>query len=277
MKSVRAVLGAMLVWLLASVASAQAVAGSQLAGVIKDSSGGVLPGALVTIIKTDTAMTRTVTTGADGDVRVPEPSGRSVPVEGRAGRLQHPGPGRHRPAGQHQPDARPDPDRRQHRRAGHCRRQLRDDRDPIHRRRPGHRQPAGHADSAERPAGDRIDLPVGPGHVRAGGRSQHQQELSDRHDLGRRRPGQRHHLHHGRRDPQRSVQQPEPADAVSRCAAGVQGGDQLAAGEIRPSRRVGGEPGDQVRAPMRFAGTCSSSSATTTSTRGTSSRPRATA
>jgi hypothetical protein len=66
MKSVRAVLGAMLVWLLASVASAQAVAGSQLAGVIKDSSGGVLPGASVTIVKTDTAMTRSVTTGVDG-------------------------------------------------------------------------------------------------------------------------------------------------------------------------------------------------------------------
>ena len=71
MKSVRAVLGAMLVWLLASVASAQAVAGSQLAGVIKDSSGGVLPGALVTIVKTDTAMTRTATTGADGSFVFP--------------------------------------------------------------------------------------------------------------------------------------------------------------------------------------------------------------
>ena len=117
---------------------------------------------------------------------------------------------------------------------------------PVHRRRPGHRQRAGHADSAERPAGDRIDLPVGPGHVRAGRRPQHQQELSDRHDLGRRRAGQRHHLHHGRRHPQRSVQQPEPADAVSRCAAGVQGRDQLAAGAVRPSRRVGGEPRDQV-------------------------------
>ena len=70
MKSIRAVLGAMLVWLLASVASAQAVAGSQLAGVIKDSSGGVLPGALVTIVKTDTAMTRTATT----------PSSRRRPV-----------------------------------------------------------------------------------------------------------------------------------------------------------------------------------------------------
>src|SRR6188768_3860802 len=71
MKSIRAVLGAMLVWLLASVASAQAVAGSQLAGVIKDSSGGVLPGALVTIVKTDTAMTRTATTGVDGSFVFP--------------------------------------------------------------------------------------------------------------------------------------------------------------------------------------------------------------
>ena len=71
MKSIRAVLGAMLVWLLASVASAQAVAGSQLAGVIKDASGGVLPGALVTLVKTDTAMTRTATTGADGSFVFP--------------------------------------------------------------------------------------------------------------------------------------------------------------------------------------------------------------
>ena len=109
------------------------------------------------------------------------------------------------------------------------------------------------------------------------GRPQHQQELSDRDDLGGRRPGQRHHLHHGRRHAQRSVQQPEPADAVSRRAAGVQGRDQLAAGALRPSRRLGGQPGDQVghqRVPRRR---CSSSSATTTSTRATSSRRRATA
>ena len=66
MKWARTVLGALLVWLLASAASAQAVAGSQLAGVIKDASGGVLPGASVTLIKTDTAMIRTVTTGVDG-------------------------------------------------------------------------------------------------------------------------------------------------------------------------------------------------------------------
>ena len=60
-------------------------------------------------------------------------------------------------------------------------------------------------------------------------------------------------------------------------AAGVQGRDELAAGALRPSRRVGGEPGDEVRHQRRSAATCSSSSATTTSTRATSSRRRATA
>ena len=45
---------------------AQAVAGSQVSGVVKDSSGGVLPGVEVTITKTDTGTVRTVITGADG-------------------------------------------------------------------------------------------------------------------------------------------------------------------------------------------------------------------
>ena len=45
---------------------AQAVAGSQVSGVVKDSSGGVLPGVEVTITKTDTGTVRTVFTGADG-------------------------------------------------------------------------------------------------------------------------------------------------------------------------------------------------------------------
>ena len=68
----------------------------------------------------------------------------------------------------------------------------------------------------------------------------------DRDDLGRRRPGQRHDLHHGRRHAQRSVQQPEPADAVSGCDAGVQGGNQLAAGALRPPCGVGGQHHHQV-------------------------------
>src|SRR6185295_10155230 len=45
---------------------AQAVAGSQVSGVVKDSSGGVLPGVEGTMTKTDTGTSRTVFTGADG-------------------------------------------------------------------------------------------------------------------------------------------------------------------------------------------------------------------
>ena len=67
MRSLRPVLGAILVWLLSrGTGWTQAVAGSQLAGAVRDSSGGVLPGASVTILKTDTGMTRTVVTGPDG-------------------------------------------------------------------------------------------------------------------------------------------------------------------------------------------------------------------
>jgi Carboxypeptidase regulatory-like domain len=63
----RTILGAGLVWLLvAGTGWAQAVAGSQVSGVVKDSSGGVLPGVEVTITKTDIGAVRTVTTGADG-------------------------------------------------------------------------------------------------------------------------------------------------------------------------------------------------------------------
>src|SRR6187551_1499987 len=61
-----------LLWLCASGTSwAQAVAGSQVSGVVKDSSGGVLPGVEVTVTKTDTGTTRTVFTGADGAYVLP--------------------------------------------------------------------------------------------------------------------------------------------------------------------------------------------------------------
>src|SRR6478672_6177188 len=63
----RTILGAGLIGLLAAGTGwAQSVAGSQVSGVVKDSSGGVLPGVEVTITKTDTGSVRTVTTGADG-------------------------------------------------------------------------------------------------------------------------------------------------------------------------------------------------------------------
>ena len=58
---------AVIVWLgAAGTGLAQAVAGSQVTGVVKDSSGGVLPGVEVTMVKTDTGTSRTVFTGADG-------------------------------------------------------------------------------------------------------------------------------------------------------------------------------------------------------------------
>src|SRR6266540_1619292 len=72
----RTILSAGLIWVLAAGTGwAQAVAGSQVSGVVKDSSGGVLPGVEVTITKTDTGTTRTVYTGADGAYVIP-----SLPV-----------------------------------------------------------------------------------------------------------------------------------------------------------------------------------------------------
>ena len=72
---------------------------------------------------------------------------------------------------------------------------------------------------------------------------------------GGRRHGERHHLPAGRRHAQRSLQQPEPAAAVPRRAAGVQGRDERAARAVRPSlggrrqRRdqVGDEPAPRQR------------------------------
>ena len=50
---------------------AQAVAGSQVSGIVRDSSGGALPGAEVTITKTDTGAIRTVFTAEDGSYVLP--------------------------------------------------------------------------------------------------------------------------------------------------------------------------------------------------------------
>ncbi len=52
--------------LVSGTGRAQAVAGAQISGTVRDSSGGTIPGAEVTVTKTDTGMTRTVFTSADG-------------------------------------------------------------------------------------------------------------------------------------------------------------------------------------------------------------------
>ena len=69
----RRIVGALLLSLIAggSTSWAQAVAGSQVSGVVKDSSGAVLPGVLVTMTKTDTGMVRTAYTAADGSYVFP--------------------------------------------------------------------------------------------------------------------------------------------------------------------------------------------------------------
>src|SRR4029077_3296877 len=50
---------------------AQAIAGSQLSGVVRDSSGAAIPGVEVTATKTDTGQVRTVFTAADGSYALP--------------------------------------------------------------------------------------------------------------------------------------------------------------------------------------------------------------
>jgi hypothetical protein len=68
----RTVVGVVLVWVLATgTGGAQAVSGSQISGVVKDASGGAIPGAEVTATKTDTGAIRTVFTGADGAYVLP--------------------------------------------------------------------------------------------------------------------------------------------------------------------------------------------------------------
>ena len=245
---VMTVIGA--VWctlLAASPVWAQAVAGSQVSGSVRDSSGGALPGAEVSITKTDTGAVRTVFTSEDGSYVIPNlpvgPYQLKVVLQGFNTYVQ---------------DGivlqvSTNPQINVVLAVGAVSEQVTVTANAtmveiaLDRHRPGHRQPARHRTAAQRPAGDRADLPRRPGDLGAGRGPQHQQELPDRDDLGRRRPGQRHHLHHGRRHAQRPVQQPEPADAVSRRAAGVQGGNQRAPGPLRPPCRVRRQPRDQVR------------------------------
>ena len=61
----------LLVLVSACPAWAQEVAGSQLSGVVRDASTAGIPGAEVTVTKTDTGMVRTVFTGAEGVYAIP--------------------------------------------------------------------------------------------------------------------------------------------------------------------------------------------------------------
>ena len=68
----RTMVGVLLTTLLAGgTAWSQAVAGSQISGVVRDTSGAAIPGAEITVTKTDTGTVRTVFTGADGSYVLP--------------------------------------------------------------------------------------------------------------------------------------------------------------------------------------------------------------
>ena len=72
MRLFRAIVGVIVLGLVATGTGwAQAVAGSQLSGVVRDGTGAMIPGAEVTVTKTDTGMTRTTFTGADGAYAFP--------------------------------------------------------------------------------------------------------------------------------------------------------------------------------------------------------------
>ena len=67
MNVLRTIVGVVLASLLATgTGLGQAVSGSQISGIVKDTTGAAIPGAEVTVTKTDTGTVRTVFTGADG-------------------------------------------------------------------------------------------------------------------------------------------------------------------------------------------------------------------
>lgn len=72
LKALSACLGAILLAALPhATAWAQSVSSSQVSGVVRDASGGALPGADVTITKTDTGAVRSAVTSADGTFVLP--------------------------------------------------------------------------------------------------------------------------------------------------------------------------------------------------------------
>jgi len=72
LKTLYFVVGAVLLGVFTpDTSSAQAVASAQISGIVRDGSGGALPGADVTVTKTDTGLVRTAVSGADGTYVLP--------------------------------------------------------------------------------------------------------------------------------------------------------------------------------------------------------------
>ncbi len=202
MRLLRIVCGVLAIVFLACDASwAQAVAGSQLSGVVRDSAGLPIPGAEVTATKTDTGQLRTVFTGASGEYILPNlpvgPYQLKVVLVGFQTYIQ---------------DGivlqvSTNPVINVTLSVGAISEQITvvANSTLVETHSNGVGQVIDNQRVLEMPLNGRqaTDLIFlsGPRDVGARRRSEHQQELSDADDLGRRRSGQRHHLHHGRRHP----------------------------------------------------------------------------
>src|SRR5207302_5480467 len=70
-------IGAVVALVLTALAPSAYAQNAQIAGVVKDSSGAVIPGVTITARNVDTGLTRVAVTEATGDYRVPSlPPGR---------------------------------------------------------------------------------------------------------------------------------------------------------------------------------------------------------
>jgi hypothetical protein len=237
----------LLVLVSACPAWAQEVAGSQLSGVVRDSSTAGVPGAEVTVTKTDTGLTRTVFTGAEGAYAIPNlpvgPYQLKVVLQGfntyvRDGIVLQVGS---------------NPEINVTLTIGAISEQIivTANSTLVETRNTGVGQVIDNQRlmemPLERPILGRAHLSVRAGDDGSGGRSEHEQELPDRRRSRwpAARPNGITFIMDGGHA-QRSVQQPQSADAVSRRAAGVQGRDERAAGTLRSSRGLGRQRGHQV-------------------------------
>ena len=112
-------------------ADAQVLKG-QILGTITDPSGGVIPGAAVVLTETNHECLSRGRDQRERPVRVPEPGSRRLQRRGRARRLQHRHPRRHRPHAEHHDPREPGAHSRRRDRDGH-----RDRRSPGPADRPG--------------------------------------------------------------------------------------------------------------------------------------------
>ncbi len=229
----------------ASEAYAQSTTGT-IQGSVRDEQCAVIPGATVTIRNIDTNLVRSVVSGTDGDVPIPQPSGRQLHADRGAGRVRPVHPGRHPAAAE--PgcggggDAPPGGRRRDRDRAGRHAAAQHDQR----RGRGALRQPP-HLGAA---AGQQ------PRHLQPGALGRRRQPagvwadrvLERRQLRGERRAPALQQHHAGRPGQQRPERdRPPAADQQHRHRAGSAAHHEPVLGRVRPGGRLGDERHHQER------------------------------